>query len=86
MVDKSKINDLLKNSNADDETMKKVDDFLSKISESDINKINSILSDKKATEKHFEEEVKKQKMKHFSDISIGYAASISIFLPAHDKR
>ena len=51
MVDKSKINDLLKNSNADDETMKKVDDFLSKISESDINKINSILSDKKATEK-----------------------------------
>lgn len=66
MVDKSKINDLLKNSNADDETMKKVDDFLSKISESDINKINSILSDKKATEKLLNSQKAQEIIKKFT--------------------
>ena len=66
MVDKSKINDLLKNSNADDETMKKVDDFLSKISESDINKINSILRDKKATEKLLNSQKAQEIIKKFT--------------------
>ena len=66
MVDKSKINDLLKNSNADDETMKKVDDFLSKISESDIKKINSILSDKKATEKLLNSQKAQEIIKKFT--------------------
>lgn len=49
MIDKKKINDILSSSGADDGTKRQITDFISKMSDKDIQKLNSILNNEQAT-------------------------------------
>ncbi|MGN0556579.1 MAG: hypothetical protein ACI4IV_01880 [Acutalibacteraceae bacterium] len=50
MIDKKKINDILSSSGADDGTKRQITDFISKMSDKDIQKLNSILNNEQATQ------------------------------------
>lgn len=49
MIDKNKISDILKNSGADDETARQVNDFVKNMKPSDLEMLNQLLSDENAT-------------------------------------
>lgn len=51
MIDKNKINEMLKNSGADAEVSSQISDFLNKMTDDDIAKLNSVLNDKSKQQK-----------------------------------
>lgn len=51
MIDKNKINEMLKNSGADSSVSSQISDFLNKMTDEDIAKLNSVLNDKSKQQK-----------------------------------